>query len=116
MDILWKVLLLQGVVLGIIFVVLRMMFEKELWLAAMGQLTRLDFDQHKLVKPVVIVTVKEINPDRRERVIQLMKRKCPTAEIEFRHDASLRGGVVIYFNEEKFDFSVQSRLSQLWKK
>lgn len=116
MGFLLKVLLLQIVVLGIIGLVLRFLFEKELWKASLEYLIKWRNNDEVKVDVFIVKTAKKIDSYRRESVNKIILSKSKDIRVEFDVDEKLKGGVQFIIDGCCVDYSVATRLKALWKK
>ena len=103
---------LQLTIALVIIFVLKRLLDRELEKAAIEKLMSLKANAD--VKVVNIYHAKPLTLNVEEEFKSLVKNKFVGSEIVFERISNLRGGLIIKAADEVLDFSVSSRLENLW--
>lgn len=111
--ILFKIILLQLIVIVIVIFILKAVFERELFLMAIEQLGRRDVCADGDPDKVIVLTAKEMPPELEAKVRTAVKVRFPGAAIEQVINKDILGGIVIKTDKVLIDMSLLSRMKNL---
>lgn len=110
-----KIIILQALVAVAAVYVLKRLLEKDLVSVALEQVGLLGpSDEARRVGRVVVLFAGNVPVAKRAVLAQLLKAKCPQAEVDFLEDPALMGGIVIEIAGKVMDYSLANRLKYLF--
>ncbi len=112
MFIFFIIFLIQCAIAIAVIFVLKRLLDKELMKAAFEK-----FESCKTspdLAEITVLTASKVNEEFKLRLESVRKRKFPQATFNFQESAQIKGGVVIAMGEDFLDFSLSSRLKDLW--
>lgn len=110
-----KIIVLQALVAVAAVYVLKRLLEKDLVRAALEQVGVFDpSDEARRAERIVVLFAGDVPTTNRAVLAQLLKEKCPRADIDFLEDPALMGGLVIEIAGKVMDYSLANRLKYLF--
>jgi F0F1-type ATP synthase delta subunit len=112
MFILLMVFLGQCVFAVAVIFVLKKLLDRELIRAALEK-----FEACKTppdIKEITVLSAAGIGEEFKGHLESIRQRKMPQANLNFRENAALKGGIVIAMGDILLDFSLLSRLEHFW--
>ena len=105
-------IVLQVIVACIVIYVLGRKLDRELIEAAVEKLSVIKGSEAPGV--VIVISCVPLQDQWRQAIEGLIKRKFTAAEVIFKQEVSVKGGVVIEMIGQTLDFSVANRLKNFW--
>jgi len=112
MTTLLMMILGQCVFAFIVIFILKKLLDKELMSAALEQ-----FESCKIspdVKEIAVYSATSVSDEFKSYLESVRRRKMPQANLNFKENAELKGGIVIAVGDLLLDFSLSSRLQHFW--
>ncbi len=98
-------------VLAVIFVLKRLL-DRELMNSALEKFESCKSSDQ--IKEITVFSCSTVNKEFRYRFESVSKRRFPQAQLKYRIEAGLKGGVVLCVGEDLLDFSLRCRLQNFW--
>jgi len=114
-NVIIKILLLQVAVAALVLFLLKKLLDRELFLCALEKLMQASADQGAAVDEAIIVTANKLSGDEEFRLRTVIKARFPRAEVTIGQDRALWGGILIRAGAQVFDFSLWTKIRQLFK-
>jgi len=115
-DLVVKIVVLQTVVAVFVLFLLKKLLSRELFLCALEQIAHVPADQGAGIDEVVVVAAGRISGDEEFRLRTVIKERFPQADIIVGEDHALGGGLLVRAGGHVFDFSLWTKIRQLFKR
>ncbi len=114
-NVIMKILVLQVLAALLVLFVLKKLCDRELFACALEKFSHLKKDENSAVHEVVVVAAEKLSGADEARLRALIHEKLDIAEIIIGEDGSLWGGIVIRSGGDVLDFSLQTKIRQIFK-
>ncbi|MFH0753587.1 MAG: F0F1 ATP synthase subunit delta [Candidatus Omnitrophota bacterium] len=110
-----KFAMVQVVVAMVVLFILRQILERELFYGAMEQISGISLEAGVVVEEVVVLTARVMSQKNESSLNALCGQRFPLARVVYYQDTALHGGVVVHVGRYILDYSLSTKIKQLYK-